>query len=64
MSAHTSIEDSQGDIVTRRRTRILEIARGAGRVEVDDLATRLDVTPQTIRKDLNVLAEQALPLGR
>ncbi|TYC91842.1 DeoR/GlpR family DNA-binding transcription regulator [Novosphingobium sp. BW1] len=60
MSAHTSIEDGQGDIVTRRRTRILEIARSAGRVEVDDLATRLDVTPQTIRKDLNVLAEQAL----
>ncbi len=55
-----TLEDGNGDLVTRRRTRILEIARSAGKVEVDDLASRLEVTPQTIRKDLNVLAGQAL----
>jgi DeoR family glycerol-3-phosphate regulon repressor len=31
-----------------------------GRVGVDDLAERLNVTPQTIRKDLNDLCEQRL----
>lgn len=52
--------EGQDDAVTRRRARILEIARNAGVVTVDDLAERLAVTPQTIRKDLNVLADQAL----
>lgn len=49
-----------GDVVALRREQILGIARSAGRVEVDDLAERLGVTPQTIRKDLNVLARQSL----
>lgn len=48
------------DIVAQRRARILEIARNAGSVAVEDLAEKLGVTPQTIRKDLNVLAGQAL----
>ncbi|WP_313438467.1 DeoR/GlpR family DNA-binding transcription regulator [Novosphingobium sp.] len=52
--------ETNGDIVARRRAHILEIARGAGSVSVDDLAERLGVTPQTIRKDLNVLAGQSL----
>ncbi|MBT0669826.1 DeoR/GlpR transcriptional regulator [Novosphingobium profundi] len=59
-TSEASGTEPNADIVTRRRARILEIARSAGRVEVDDLAARLDVTPQTIRKDLNVLAQQAL----
>ena len=40
-----------------RQQQILDIARSAGRVTVDDLATRFEVTPQTIRKDLNELCE-------
>jgi DeoR family glycerol-3-phosphate regulon repressor len=52
--------DNQADVVARRRDRILDIARNAGSVAVEDLAERLAVTPQTIRKDLNVLAGQAL----
>jgi DeoR family glycerol-3-phosphate regulon repressor len=36
---------------------ILEIARRDGRVDVEGLALRFDVTPQTIRKDLNDLCE-------
>jgi DeoR family glycerol-3-phosphate regulon repressor len=55
-----STAESNGDIVAQRRAHILEIARGAGSVSVDDLAERLSVTPQTIRKDLNVLAGQSL----
>jgi DeoR family glycerol-3-phosphate regulon repressor len=43
-----------------RQQQILELARSAGRVTVDDLATRFEVTPQTIRKDLNELCDQRL----
>jgi DeoR family transcriptional regulator, glycerol-3-phosphate regulon repressor len=43
-----------------RQQQILEIARSAGRVTVDDLAARFEVTPQTIRKDLNELCDQRL----
>ncbi|GGD74339.1 DeoR/GlpR family DNA-binding transcription regulator [Croceicoccus mobilis] len=48
------------DIVAKRREHILELARAAGSVSVEYLAERLEVTPQTIRKDLNVLAERSL----
>ncbi len=40
-----------------RQTAILEIARREGRVDVEGLAARFEVTPQTIRKDLNELCE-------
>jgi DeoR family glycerol-3-phosphate regulon repressor len=43
-----------------RLTDILEIARQRGRVEVEWLASHFDVTPQTIRKDLNDLCDQQL----
>lgn len=43
-----------------RQQEILASARVQGRVNVDDLATRFDVTPQTIRKDLNELCEMRL----
>jgi DeoR family glycerol-3-phosphate regulon repressor len=41
-----------------RRQEILALARSTGRVNVEDLAGRFEVTPQTIRKDLNELCEQ------
>ncbi|NCQ23012.1 MAG: DeoR family transcriptional regulator [Rhodobacteraceae bacterium CG17_big_fil_post_rev_8_21_14_2_50_63_15] len=41
---------------TFRLPDILEIARTEGKVTVDDLAERFDVTVQTIRRDLTVLA--------
>jgi len=41
--------------LTIRQNEIISIARQQGRVNVDDLALRFDVTPQTIRKDLNDL---------
>ena len=40
-----------------RQSEIVKLARSAGRVTVDDLVTRFDVTPQTIRKDLNDLCD-------
>jgi DeoR family glycerol-3-phosphate regulon repressor len=40
-----------------RQTEILDIARAEGRVLVEDLAQRFDVTLQTIRRDLGDLAE-------
>jgi DeoR family glycerol-3-phosphate regulon repressor len=45
---------------TPRQLDIVELARQAGRVSVDELAARFNVTPQTIRKDLNELAERGL----
>jgi DeoR family glycerol-3-phosphate regulon repressor len=43
-----------------RQAKIVEIARSAGRVLVDDLAEQFAVTPQTIRKDLNDLCNGQL----
>jgi len=46
--------------LTPRQTDILALARGAGRLDVDELAARFEVTPQTIRRDLNELCDQGL----
>ncbi len=43
-----------------RLTDILELARQRGRVDVEWLAGHFDVTPQTIRKDLNDLCDRQL----
>ena len=43
-----------------RLTDILDIARQSGRVDVEWLSAYFDVTPQTIRKDLNDLCERQL----
>ncbi|WP_114287791.1 DeoR/GlpR family DNA-binding transcription regulator [Candidatus Halocynthiibacter alkanivorans] len=42
---------------TFRQPDILEIARSEGKVTVEDLARRFDVTVQTIRRDLTELAD-------
>ncbi len=47
-------------VLTPRQTQILAPAHQSGRVLVDDLALRFDVTPQTIRKDLNELCNEHL----
>jgi DeoR family transcriptional regulator, glycerol-3-phosphate regulon repressor len=44
-------------ILPPRQTDILEIARRTGRVDVEGLAEKLSVTPQTIRKDLKDLCD-------
>jgi DeoR family glycerol-3-phosphate regulon repressor len=43
--------------LSQRQTEILGLARSAGRVMVDDLVRRFEVSAQTIRKDLNDLAD-------
>lgn len=43
-----------------RRERIVEVARSDGRVEVARLADVLDVTPETIRRDLTSLERHGL----
>lgn len=45
---------------TPRQTEILATARLQGKVGVDELAARFDVSPQTIRKDLNELCDRRL----
>lgn len=44
----------------QRHSEILHMAKEHGRVLVDDLAVHFNVTPQTIRKDLNDLCDQRL----
>ncbi|MBD3764839.1 MAG: DeoR/GlpR transcriptional regulator, partial [Rhodobacterales bacterium] len=46
--------------LTLRQAEILDLARAEGRVIVEDLAQRFDVTLQTIRRDLTELAEAGL----
>jgi DeoR family glycerol-3-phosphate regulon repressor len=46
-------------LIARQNT-ILDIARQSGRVMVEELAARFEVTPQTIRKDLNDLCDKRL----
>lgn len=43
-----------------RHSEIVQMAKDQGRVLVDDLAAHFNVTPQTIRKDLNDLCDQRL----
>lgn len=43
-----------------RHSEILQMAKDRGRVRVEELAAHFNVTPQTIRKDLNDLCERRL----
>lgn len=43
-----------------RHKQILDIAKLQGKVLVEELANRFEITPQTIRKDLNDLCEKKL----
>src|SRR5437899_1390289 len=44
--------------LNERQNDIIALARSIGRVTVEDLAARYDVTPQTIRRDLNELCDR------
>jgi DeoR family glycerol-3-phosphate regulon repressor len=46
--------------ISSRQQDILVLARAQGRVSVDDLSVRFEVSPQTIRKDLNDLCVRRL----
>jgi DeoR family glycerol-3-phosphate regulon repressor len=47
-------------VLNPRQQQILSLAKHAGSVMVEELASRFDVTPQTIRKDLNELCDGRL----
>jgi DeoR family glycerol-3-phosphate regulon repressor len=51
---------AMNDLLSPRQQEILALARAQGRVGVEDLATRFDVSSQTIRKDLNDLCDRRL----
>lgn len=48
------------EAITPRQSDILGLARQSGRVDVESLAGRFDVSPQTIRKDLNELCDMQM----
>lgn len=48
------------ELAAQRHQRILELARQTGSVTVEALASALEVTPQTIRRDLNQLAKRTM----
>ncbi len=52
--------DGMMETLSPRQSDILSIARREARVTVDGLSSRFQVTPQTIRKDLNDLCERNL----
>ncbi|KQT54172.1 DeoR family transcriptional regulator [Aureimonas sp. Leaf454] len=47
-------------MLSERQMQILETAKRSGRVQVEDLSQRYEVSVQTIRKDLNDLCDQRL----
>jgi len=48
------------DVISPRQTDIMNMLRQDGRVAVEELSEQFNVSPQTIRKDLNELGEQDL----
>ena len=45
-----------------RQQQILDLAGRQGFVSIDGLSRQFEVTPQTIRRDINQLCEQGLPI--
>jgi len=48
------------DMLSSRQNKILDLAGIDGRVGVEELSGTFDVSPQTIRKDLNILCDRQL----
>jgi DeoR family glycerol-3-phosphate regulon repressor len=47
-------------MLSSRQNKVLALAGRDGRVDVEELSTIFDVSPQTIRKDLNILCDRQL----
>src|SRR5215210_2750461 len=52
------MQEEQPRYAEERHRRIVELARGGGRVEVTALASRFGVSPETVRRDLAALERQ------
>lgn len=48
------------DILSKRQNKILALAGQNGRIDVEELSITFEVSPQTIRKDLNTLCDKQL----
>lgn len=48
------------EMLSERQNKILSLAREHGKVDVEELSTSFNVSPQTIRKDLNELCDKQL----
>ncbi|MBW2682944.1 MAG: DeoR/GlpR transcriptional regulator, partial [Deltaproteobacteria bacterium] len=48
------------DILSKRQNKILALAGKNGKVDVEKLSVTFEVSPQTIRKDLNTLCDRQL----
>jgi DeoR family glycerol-3-phosphate regulon repressor len=48
------------DSLSPRQAAMVQLARSVGRLTVEDLARQFEVTPQTIRRDLNELCERRI----
>ncbi|MBV6760209.1 DeoR/GlpR family DNA-binding transcription regulator [Rhodococcus opacus] len=57
---NTPKSDSRAPYADERKAHIIEILRSRGRIEANDVAERLGVTNETIRKDLIQLERQGL----
>ncbi len=55
-----SSSEGANRVLSRRQAEIIALLRESGRVSVDDLAAQFVVSPQTIRRDLNEMAEARL----
>src|SRR4051812_44046800 len=51
---------SESTLPAKRRTEILRIVKQAGQITVTEMSVKFDVSLDTIRRDLDVLAEQRL----
>ncbi|HQT78362.1 MAG: DeoR family transcriptional regulator [Rhodospirillales bacterium 20-64-7] len=52
--------DGASRLMSRRQNEIIALLRETGRVGVEDLARQFEVSPQTIRRDLNEMSEGRL----
>jgi DeoR family glycerol-3-phosphate regulon repressor len=57
-SSEAPLGQSHG--VTRRQAQIVELVRSKGFVTIEDLAQRFRMTPQTLRRDINLLAGKGI----
>ena len=55
-----SVSTGKSAPVRERHAKIQHLVRAKGFVTIEDLATQFEVTPQTIRRDINILSREGL----
>jgi len=56
----TDVSGGKHAAVRKRHELILKLVREQGFMSIGGLAERFDVTPQTVRRDINILCDQGL----